>query len=186
LRLSRLIPRADDRAMPGIHIWLRRWFTSLAILWASVIGLIVVPFRDPYADGWTSIFQLPQLSGDVRVTLFGEALAYYMSFFLFIFLWHLLDWRYLTMRPVTLPRWDRLGYRVMTLGLIAAALAQATFRSRLFEYVIYDDTIYGFDGPPAYEPLWLQGLWYAALVAIGGGIVERAARAIARRATAPA
>jgi hypothetical protein len=86
LRLSRLIPRADDRAMPGIHIWLRRWFTSLATLWVSVIGLIVVPFRDPYGEGWTSVFQLPQLSSDVRVTLFGEALAYYMLFFLFIFL----------------------------------------------------------------------------------------------------
>src|SRR4051812_24486418 len=120
--------------MPGIHIWLRRWFTSLAILWASVIGLIVVPFRDPYGDGWASIFQLPQLSSDVRVSLFGEALAYYMSLFLFILLWHLLDCRYLTVRPVTSPRWDRLGYRVMTLGLIAAALAQAAFRSRLFEY----------------------------------------------------
>jgi hypothetical protein len=92
-----------------------------------------------------------------------------------------LDWRYLTVRPVTSPRWDRQGYRMMTLGLIAAALAQAAFRSRLFEYTIYDGTIYGFDGLPAYEPIWLHGLWYAALVAIGGGIVARTVRAIARR-----
>jgi hypothetical protein len=174
----RLIPTTDDGAVPGIHIWLRRWFTSMAILGAGVAILLVVPIRDFSTGRWASIFHLSYVNEDTRAGLLGEPLAWYLMFFVPALAWHLLDVGHITLRPVTCSGWDRLVYRALTFGLVLALSCVVAFRSELFTFAVDTSVVHSFDGDMLDEPGWLFGLFYAAFLLICASLLERLFRAI--------